>query len=184
MLQLFFSLASPFLFLALCENERCLISFQKENRRLHLDNFLTYLKTLLNKINHPLSEINEIYFTSTPSGQTGLRISLAFLSTLQILNPKVKFYHIDTLQLQAESDNCISLLTFDRRETKFHVAVYQNKLCLLKSQMFLKEELNGLMKKFNGFSVRKDFVEVDFLTHFQKLKNEFIRLKNIAEINF
>src|SRR2546423_7463789 len=99
MLCLYFSLSSSFLFLALYENDQCLISIQKENTRQHSENFLSHLRQILTHTKHTLKEIKEIYFTSTPSGQTGLRVALAFLSTLQVLNPKVKFYHINTLLL-------------------------------------------------------------------------------------
>src|SRR5688500_5460606 len=97
MLYLYFILACPFLFLTLEENNRCLISLQKENQRLHSDNFLSHLNEILEKINRNLTELNEIYFTSFPSGQTGLRVSLAFLTTLQVVNPEIKFYQINTL---------------------------------------------------------------------------------------
>src|SRR6266511_5314756 len=113
MLYLYFSLSSSFLFLALWENDSYLVGIKKKNTRFHSKNFLSNLRQILEKNNHSLKEVSEIYFTSTPSGQTGIRVSLAFLSTLQVLNPKVKLYHIDVLLLQAGTDNCISLLTID-----------------------------------------------------------------------
>ncbi|MCE8162944.1 MAG: hypothetical protein I3273_00720 [Candidatus Moeniiplasma glomeromycotorum] len=198
MLRLYFSLASPLLFLALCKNDRCLASLQKENLRLHSENFLTHLKEILKQVNHSLAELDEIYFTSWPSGQTGLRVSLTFLATLQVLNPKIKFYHINTLLLQAGNDKCLGLLTIDSRASKYYLAVYQQKRCLLTTQIINKEELISLMKRFSNFLVRKDFSEtgltenprefnkhsVDFLSHFQALKNEFVRLRKIEEIDF
>src|SRR5215207_8145109 len=105
MLQLYFSLSTPFLFLALKKNNQCLASIQKENFRLHSENFLLYLQQILTKTNHSLKEIREIYFTSAPGGQTGIRISLAFIGTLQVLNPQIKLYHINTLLLQAGANN-------------------------------------------------------------------------------
>src|SRR4051812_29421658 len=101
MIYLYFSLSSSLIFLALWEDEKCLTVIQKENARLHSENFLSHLRQILENTNRSLKEISEIYFTSTPGGQTGIRVSLAFLATLQILNPKVRFYHIDTLLLQA-----------------------------------------------------------------------------------
>lgn len=181
MLQLFFSLASPFLILSLWENQRCLISLQKENYRLHADNFLTHLKTILKQVKHSLTELQEIYFTSAPSGQTGLRVSLTFLITLQTLNSKIKLYHINSLQFQAGNDNCLSLLTLDRQESKYHVAVYSQKCCLLTPRLVSKEELTNLMKQFESFLVRKDFKGIDFVNQFQILRGEFTLLKNVAE---
>src|ERR1700752_4549635 len=120
MLSLHFSLSSSFLFLALWENDKCLVSIQKENRRLHSDNFVSHLRLILVQTNHNLKEIAEVYFTSVPSGQTGIRVALSFLATLQVLNPKVKFYHIDALLFQARTENCLSLLTIDRHGNRYH----------------------------------------------------------------
>src|SRR4051812_28134215 len=111
MISLYFSLSSSFLFIAIFKENKCLNIIQKENARLHSENFLFHLEEILKKSNCSLREIKEIYFTSTPSGQTGLRVSLAFLSTLQVINSKIKLYHINTLLLQAGTENCVSLLT-------------------------------------------------------------------------
>ena len=184
MLCLYFSLSSSQLFLTLLENDKCLTNIQKENARQHSENFLTHLQQILAKTNHTLKEIKGIYFTSQPSGQTGLRVSLAFLATCQVLNPQIKIYHLDTLLLQAGTDNCISLLTINSQGNKYHVAVYQNKKCLLTSQIIYQEELEKIKKKFPNFLILKDFEGIDFLTNFQKLKGDFARLKGIEEINY
>jgi len=184
MFSLYFSLSSNFLFIAFCENNNCLNSIQKENTRLHSENFLINLQQLLEKNHHSLKDINKIYFTSNPAGQTGLRVSLSFISTLQILNPKIKIYHINTLLLQAGKDNCISLLTIDSRESKYYLAVYQNKNCLIETQIILKEDLAKLTQKYSNFSFKKDFYKIDFLTNFHELKDNFILLNKIDEIEF
>jgi len=145
---------------------------------------LSHLRQILAKTNHSLKEINKIYFTSLPGGQTGIRVSLAFLSTLQVLNSKVELFHINTLLLQAQTDSCISLLTIDSRASKYHVAVYQNKKCLLESKIIRREELEKIVDKFPNFLVLKDLQRVDFLNNFQKLKDDFIQLKKIEEINY
>jgi tRNA threonylcarbamoyladenosine biosynthesis protein TsaB len=144
---------------------------------------LSHLRQILEKNNHSLKDVNEVYFASQPSAQTGLRVSLAFLATLQVLNPQIKIYHINTLLLQAGENDCLSLLTIDSRASKYHVAVYQNKNCLLTSQIIRQEELKKIMEIFPNFLILKDFQGVDFLTNFQKLKGDFVRLKKIEEIN-
>src|SRR3954454_21748275 len=184
MLCLYLSLSSSFLFLTLLENDRCLVSIQKENARQHSENFLTHLQQILVKTNHTLGEVKEIYFTSQPSGQTGLRVSLAFLAAFQVLNPQIKIYHLDTLLFQmGGTGNFISLLTINSQGNKYHAAVYQNKKCLLTSQIIYQEELEKIKKKFPNFSILKDFEGINFLTNFQKLKNEFGLLKKIKEID-
>ncbi|CAG8818377.1 26428_t:CDS:1, partial [Racocetra persica] len=117
-------------------------------------------------------------------GQTGLRVSLAFLATFQVLNPQVKFYHIDTLLLQAGTENCLSMLTIDSRGNKYHIAVYQNKKCLLTNQIIQQAELTKIREKFPDFRILQDFQGAVFLTNFQKLKENFLRLKKIAEISY
>ena len=181
---LYLSLSSSFLFLALWKDNECLISIQKENKRLHSENFLPHLKQICEKVNLSLKEIEEIYFTSQPSGQTGLRISLTFLTTYQVLNPKVKLYHINTLLLQAGENNCLSLLTIDSRESKHYLAIYQNKKCLLETKIVKQEDQEKLTKKFPNFLILKNFRGINFLTNFQKLKNDFILIKKIEEINY
>ena len=183
-LSLYFSLASSFLFLTLYQNEKCLISIQKENARLHSENFLWHLRQILNQYQHSLKEIKEIYFTSTPSGQTGLRVSLTFLTTLQVLNPKIKIYHLNTLLLQAGKNKCISLLTIDSRESKYYAAIYEEKKCLLETKIISQEELKNLTKEFPDFALLKDYQNVNFLTNFQGLKSEFILLHDVEEIDY
>ena len=183
MFCLYFSLSSSFLFLALYKKNKCLSSIQKENSRLHSENFLSQLQQILEKSNCSLQDLNEIYFTSNPSGQTGLRVTLSFLATLQILNLKIKLFYIDTLLLQAGNDNCVSLLTIDSRGSKYYGEVYQEKECLLKTQIILKENLAKLTEKFPNFLIRKDFGGIDFLANFQKLKNNFVLLEKIEEID-
>jgi tRNA A37 threonylcarbamoyladenosine modification protein TsaB len=184
MLYLYFSLSSSFLFLALWEDDKLLVSIQKENARQHSENFLIHLQQILGKTKHNLKEIKKIYFTSTPSGQTGIRVALAFLATLQILNPEVELYHINTLLLQAGTENCVSLLTIDSRGSKYHAAVFQNKKCLLETQTISKEDLEKMFKKFPNFSCKKDCQKINFLTNFQELKDDCVILNRIEEINY
>jgi len=183
MLELHFSLSSNFLFLALWQNNQCLISKQKENTRLHSENFLVHLRQLLVECHCSLRAVNKIYFTSLPSGQTGLRISLAFLATLQILNPSVKIYQLNTLLLQAGDTSCLSLLTIDSRASKYHVAVYQEKKTLLLAQVISREKLKKLSQDFPDFPLYQDFHQTDFLVNFQKLKNNLVLLREIKEIS-
>lgn len=184
MICLQFSLSSPFLFLALWKNNQCLISVKEENIRQHSEKFSSHLGQSLKQINCSLKDISEVYFTSQPSGQTGLRVSLSFLSTLQVLNPQIKIYHINTSLLQSGNSNCISLLTIDSQGNKYHLAVYQNKKCLLKDKVVSKEELEKIRAEFPNFLILKNFFEVDFLTNFQKLKGDFVLLDKIEEINY
>jgi tRNA A37 threonylcarbamoyladenosine modification protein TsaB len=165
MLELYFSLTSNWLFLALGQNDDCLISVCQENTRLHAENFCDYLRKICEKGHCSLADLKKIYFTSSPGGQTGLRVSLAFLATYQVLNPQVEIYQINTLLLQAGTDNCLSLLTIDSRESKYHLAAYQEKKCLLAPQVISRENLNQFQQQFPNFVLRKDFQEIDFLAN-------------------
>ena len=159
-----------------------MVSIQKENARLHSENFLIHLKKILEKCHFALSELNRIYFTSVPGGHTGLRVSLAFLSTLQVLNPQIEIYQINTLLLQSGDENCLSLLTIDSQENKYHAAVCNQKKFLLSPHLIFKENLAKLKAEFSNLPILKDFYQVDFLQNFQKLKKDFKRLHKIEEI--
>ena len=145
---------------------------------------MSHLRQILAKTNYSLQAINRIYFTSPPGGQTGIRVSLAFLATCQVLNPKIKIYHLNTLLFQAGTEKCISLLTIDRQASKYHLAVYQNQECLLAEQIVQQKDLEKIREKFPNFPTLKDFQGVDFLTNFQKLRGSFVPLKKIEEINY
>ncbi|CAG8619003.1 16702_t:CDS:2 [Cetraspora pellucida] len=163
-------------------NENCLISLQKENTRLHSENFIDYLRQVCEKIPCILADLNKIYFTSLPSGQTGLRVSLAFLATLQVLSPQVQIYHINTLLLQAGKEKCLSLLTIDRQASKYHLAVYQDQKNLIASAVITKKKLDELNQQFPNFPTLQDFSEIDFLPRFQQLKSSFVLVEKIKEI--
>lgn len=182
MWELYFSLSSHWLFLALEKDNRCLVSLQKENARQHSENFLVHLGEILAQHHCSLPEIKKIYFTSSPGGQTGLRVSLAFLATLRVLNPQIKIYQINTLLFQAGEKNCLSLLTIDSQASKYHLAVYQKKKCLLTSQIVRVEEKKKITAQFPNFTTLKDFEGVDFLTNFQQLKGDFVLWSESQEI--
>jgi len=55
---------------------------------------------------------------------------------------------------------------------------------LLTSQIVRTEELATIIKKFPNFSCQKDCQNIDFLTTFQKLKNDFAPLKKVEEISY
>jgi len=184
MIELYFSLSSPQLFLAILHNNKCLASIQKENFRLHSENFLTHLKQLLEQCHFTLAQLDRIYFTSVPSGHTGLRVSLAFLSTLQVLNSQIDIYHINTLLLQSGDQNHLSLLTIDSQENKYHAAVCSQEKFLLPPHLIFKENLITLKAEFSNFPILKDFRHVDFLQNFQKLKKDFKPLYKVSEVPF
>ena len=186
MLRLLFSLTSQFLFIALLENEKCLKSIQRTSFRQHSENFFPILRRILAKTNHSLKEIREIYFTSLPGSQTGYRISLAFVLTLQALNPRIKIYHLNSLLFQAGKKKALSLISIDQKKTKYHIAVYRATKCLIEPKVFdLNIDRQGLakiQKQFSGYFVYEDFHQkysqglvnlslkkIRFLTNFRQL---------------
>jgi tRNA A37 threonylcarbamoyladenosine modification protein TsaB len=119
MTDLFFSLSSSILFLALFKEKKSLVEIKKENFRKHSENFFFYLREILNEAKCDLKDIRNFYFTAGPGGQTGIRISLSFISAMKILSPNSKFYWIDTLYFQAKGESKkISLLSLDRKGNK------------------------------------------------------------------
>jgi tRNA threonylcarbamoyladenosine biosynthesis protein TsaB len=180
MLYILFSLTSRFIFLALLKNGKCLKSFCQDNFQQHSENFLLILQQTLKKTKYSLSDIEKVYFTSLPGSQTGYRISLAFGLTLQILNPQVKLYHLNSLLFQAGKDQAISLISVDLKKTKYHIAVCQRTKCLFEPQIIGNAELVKIQKKFPNHFIYEDFClkvnnnsqnpqPINFLLNFRKL---------------
>lgn len=192
MLRLFFSLTSRFLFVALFQDKKCLASINQDSFRQHSENFFPALQQLLTKTGYSLRDIREIYFTDLPGSQTGQRISLAFVLTLQALPPQVKIYHLNSLLFQVGENKAISLISIDLKKTKYHVAVYQKTKCIVEPQIVENKETNKIKKQFLDCAVYEDFHRVinpelgqkntglnqipqpiSFLTNFQKLSSCF-----------
>ncbi|KLL03813.1 MAG: glycoprotein endopeptidase [Mycoplasmataceae bacterium CE_OT135] len=193
MLCLLFSLTSQFLFIALLENEKCLKSRQRVNFRQHSENFFPILKQVLAKTNHSLKEIEKVYFTSLPGSQTGHRISLTFALTLQVLNPQIKIYHLNSLLFQAGKSRAISLISIDQKKTKYHCAVYRATKCLVEPKKIdlnvsQKQELIQIKKQFSDYLIYEDFHQIPhqnltpkkirFLTNFRQLLPYFQLLES------
>ncbi len=173
-IKLLFSLTSDFIFLSILKDSQVLFSKQKYNFRQHSENFFSYLKSALKDVKISLAEIKEIYFTDSPGSQTGTRISLAFILTLQAINPKIKILKLNSLFLQSgRKEKAISLISIDLKKTKYHCAVYQGVKCLFGPEIIEIERLNEIKKIFSGFSVKEDFKEVDFLFNFKQLLTYF-----------
>lgn len=185
MLCLLLSLTSRFVFLALFKNKKYLESIFQDNFRQHSENFLLLLRKILQKTKCSLVDIEKVYFTSLPGGQTGYRISLAFGLTLQVLNPQVELYHLNGLLFQVGESKAISLISIDQKKTKYHVAVYQKTKCLFEPQVVKSTELIKIQKKFPNYLVYEDFYlkvndnpnqtpqPINFGLNFQKLIPNF-----------
>ncbi|RHZ37110.1 hypothetical protein [endosymbiont GvMRE of Glomus versiforme] len=157
MLRLLFSLTSQFLFIALLENEKCLKSSQRINFRQHSENFFPILRKILAKTNHSLKKIEEVYFTSLPGSQTGYRISLAFVLTLQLLNPRVKIYYLNSLLFQVGKKKAISLISIDQKKTKYYIAVCETTKCLIEPKMVEQQALIQIKRQFSNYLIYEDF---------------------------
>ena len=175
-LFIYFSLTSSFFFLSVGESKTILETIQTETQKKHSVNLINFLKKILEKNHRQLREVKEVYFTSGPGSQTGIRLSLVFVSTLQTLNPEIKIFHLNTLLFQASDQNCLSLLSLDNSGRRWHLAGYQKQKEILSSQIKTKEEIEEIKKKFSSFPVIENFRKINFLEHFKKLKEVFFPL--------
>lgn len=192
MLRLLLSLTSRFLFITLWQEKKCLASISKDSFRQHSENFFPILQQILVETSYSLKDIREVYFTDLPGSQTGQRISLAFVLTLQVLNPQIKIYHLNSLLFQAEESKAISLISIDLKKTKYQIAVYQKTKCLVEPQMIENKELTKIKKQFSNYALYEDFYQImdpeagqkntnlnqitqpiNFLANFQKLLSQF-----------
>jgi tRNA A37 threonylcarbamoyladenosine modification protein TsaB len=180
--RLLFSLTSDFIFLSVLEVDKVLVNIQKYNFRQHSENFFTHLKEGLNEAQISLAEIKEIYFTDSPGSQTGIRIGLAFILTLQTINPEIKIFHLNSLMLQSGGEGrTINLISIDLKKTKYHCAVYQGIKCLFGPEVIEMEKLNEIKKTYSEFAVKEDFKKIKFLSNFRQLLPYFKPFK-ISEI--
>ena len=187
MLRLLLSLTSRFFFIALLQDKKCLAIVNQDNFRQHSEKFFSALQQILTETGHPLKDIEEVYFTDLPGGQTGQRISLSFVLTLQVLNSRIKIYHLNSLLFQAGEDKAISLISIDLKKTKHYLAVYQKTKCIIEPRMIENEELTKTKKQFSNYIIYEDFCQIlypelgqtnnesnyaypiNFLVNFQKL---------------
>ena len=186
MWSLIFSLTSPWLFLALQEEKsKASWKVEKMSFRQHSENFFPSLREILARANCSLAQIEQVFFTSLPGSQTGYRISLAFVFTLQVLNPKIKFYHLNSLLFQAGKAKAISLINFDQKKTKCYGAVFQATKCLVKPKLMGSLEVQKKLiqnKRFSHYLICQDFYQisqngkkrkVNFLAKFHQLIAHF-----------
>lgn len=177
-LFLYFSLTSSTLFFALGNSKTILQSIQKENLVNRSTNFIGYLKEALKKSCCDLTEIKKIYFSSGPGSQTGIRLSLVFISTLKTLNPNIKIFHLNTLLLQAGEQTCLSILNLDNSGRLWHIARYHDKKEIFSPQIKTKEEIEKIKKEFPFLTIKKNLEKLDFLNQFQKLEKDFLPLND------
>ena len=192
MLRLLFSLTSRFFFIALLQEGKCLVSICQDNFRQHSEKFFPALQQALAEVGCSLKDIGEIYFTDLSGSQTGQRISLAFVLTLQVLNFQVKIYHLSSLLFQVGENKAISLISIDLKKTKYQMAVYQKSKCIVEPQVIERTELVKLQSQFSSYDIYEDFHQIanlelgqknsdlnqisqpiDFLANFQKLSSCF-----------
>jgi tRNA threonylcarbamoyladenosine biosynthesis protein TsaB len=159
-LCLLFSLTSRFLFIALLQDKECLASISQDNFRQHSEKFFPALQQILTKTGYFLKDIKEVYFTDLPGSQTGQRISLAFVLTLQVLNPQLKVYHLNSLFFQAGKSKAISSISIDLKKTKYQLAVYQKTKCLIEPRIVRSEELTKIKKQFSDYTIYEDFCQI------------------------
>lgn len=181
-LELYFSLATSTLFLALAEEGRLLEKIEEWGEGLHGEVFFTRLSVLLSRTKKELAELERVYFTSGPGKQSGIRISLSFVLGLSILNPRIAFYHLNTLQLQAGQENCLSALSLDKKKTKMYLAVYEKQEAKTEQLVVGEEEIRLLREKHPSFVLLSDFEGIDFWERMVTQKEQFHRLLSIKSL--
>lgn len=172
-LTLYFSITSSFLFLALKKGKKLLESLQKENTLKHTDNFLEHLEKILNSQKKELSKITKIYFSSWPGGLSAARVGFVFVTILKALNPKIKIYHINTLLLQSGGEDCISLLSIDKKKKKYFFMSFKKNRENVPLQIKNKEEIEKEKKKNPNTKILLNFENQKILSLFEKLKKTF-----------
>ena len=173
--ELFFSLSTRFCSLVLLCQGQLVHSFQQDNLQKHSETFLPLLNQFLKDQQLTLEKLDKIYFTSTPGGQTGIRVSLSFLVALKVLHPQLEIFHLDSLLFQAGNENCYSLLSANNRNSKYFFALCQQGKIIEKG-MIEAEQLNLKLSCDPQLVIKKDFSGIDFTNNFLILKEKFVPL--------
>jgi tRNA A37 threonylcarbamoyladenosine modification protein TsaB len=85
----------------LFREDKLIAEVKRDNFQRHSENFIACLQKLLAANQLSLEKVKQIYLTLNPGGQTGIRVSLSFLSALRLLQPHLEIFYIDTLLFQA-----------------------------------------------------------------------------------
>lgn len=104
-ISLFINTATYSIQLAVCFNDNTYIVEEKDPK-LVLEKCNILINQACNKASITLRDVNSFYTLLGPGSNTGIRLGLTVPKTIYALNPSVKLYGINTLQLFSFSKGC------------------------------------------------------------------------------
>lgn len=179
MTEIFFSLISDKLFVAVFQNGTLVTSICEDNRRQHSENFVQKVANMFRDANLQIQETERVFFLRSSGSQIGgERISQAFVVGLMISKPSLQVFSINGLYFQSLNlKEAISISTVGEKSRKYNVHVYKEGQLLLTKYGLEESQLQIVKNEYPGFSIVTNFTETNFLINFQISKNEFIPFK-------
>ena len=174
MRELFFSLVSKELFIALLEDGRVTKILCEDNYRKHSENFILKIREIFTSASFSIKDLDKIFFLTGPGGQTGERVSFSFVIGSLLSSSMVKVFSMDSLTFQAAaSKECLSVISTGEGSKKYYFTVYQNGGVLFRKEKVEEEELKKVREMFPNLPVLADFGGINFLHNFFLCKKEF-----------
>ncbi len=185
MKELFFSLVSRKLFIALLESGKVIRIICEDNYHRHSENFILKVKEIFDGISFLVGDLSKVFFLTGPGGQTGERVSFSFVLGSLLSNPVLKAFSLDSLTFQAvASERCLSVVSTGEKSKKYFFAVYQGNRVLFRKEKVEKEEFEKVREMFPNLVVRTDLEETDFLRNFLVSKKEFRAFESEQLVGF
>lgn len=141
---------------------------------------LKTIDEILKNLKISLKDVNEVMITNGPGSYTGVRVAITFAKTLSILNPGVKLFVLNSLLLQAGLNKAISIIS--GFNNKSYLAVYDQGKEIITTQLVTEDAKQGIISDLQGYTVVKDFENVDIVANFLALQMQSKAINNIEEL--
>ncbi len=179
-MNLFMDTSNNTLILILEQENKIVDSLYLQNQNKISDIALEELQKILQKNGLNLKDITNIYLTKGPGSYTGVRVAVTIAKTLKTINNSFKVYLISSLFFQAGLDSAVSIL--DAKGGKVYIGIYDNGICIIQDQLIPLEILEDFIENFQKFVIKKDYLDLDYVSSYLKLKHLFEEATDVEQI--
>lgn len=180
MYKLYLDSAGAILTVIITKDNQVLESYSRPAFQKQTELALKTIHEILENNAISLPEIDEIMITNGPGSYTGVRVSITFVKTLSVLNPRIKIFVINSLLLQAGLEKAISILS--GYNNKSYLAVYDQGTEIITTQLVSEEAKDGIINDLKGFAVLSDFKGVNIIANFLLLQSKAKKINKIEDL--